>query len=291
MKLTRAGGVYILLTLLLGFGAVNTGNNLMYLLVSALLGFMAVSGWLGRNNLARLELDLQPPEEIYDGVETLLGVRLTNRQRWLPACLLTVRFRDGKAHCPLLMRRGREVLSLAATFHGRGERSLPEIEVSSTFPIGFFVRSLKYFPDSTVLVFPRPRPVSSSIATAAGSTHGDLARDRGSEGELTQIADYRGGEPLKMIHWKISARQDQLKVKELSSLAAPPVSIDPHQLPGSNLEERLGAACWLVKALCRADRPVGLQLCNRSIAPGRGRQHVLRLLGALARYDNDTKSA
>ncbi|PLX76004.1 MAG: hypothetical protein C0615_07340, partial [Desulfuromonas sp.] len=65
MKLTRAGTLYIVLTLLLGFAAVNTGNNLLYLLVSALLGFMAVSGLIGRYNLARLRVDFLPPPEIY----------------------------------------------------------------------------------------------------------------------------------------------------------------------------------------------------------------------------------
>jgi len=41
---------------LIGFAAVNTGNNLLYLLVSALLGFMAVSGVLGKWNLAGVEV-------------------------------------------------------------------------------------------------------------------------------------------------------------------------------------------------------------------------------------------
>ncbi|MEZ4485779.1 MAG: hypothetical protein R2864_14835 [Syntrophotaleaceae bacterium] len=117
----------------------------MYLLVSALLGFMAVSGWLGRNNLARLQLDVQLPEEVYDGVETLIRVQLHNRQRWLAACLLSVRIQDGQAHTPLLVRQGRAAQSLATTFYGRGERSLPEVKVSSTFPIGFLSVPLRFF--------------------------------------------------------------------------------------------------------------------------------------------------
>ena len=263
----------------------------MYLLVSALLGFMAVSGWLGRNNLARLRLDLQLPEEVYDGVETLVTVRLHNRQRWLPACLLRLEFEGGHVRCPLLIRRGLARLPLAVTFHGRGVRHLRDIRVSSTFPINFFVRSLAHPVGGEILVFPRPRPVGMADAAAAGVAHGELAAGRGYEGDLTHIADYLGGEPLKMIHWKISARQDLLKVKELSSLAAPPLLVDPLKLPGRNLEERLGAACWLVKALCRKDHSVGLQLAGGRISPARGRQHQLRLLGALARYGTDTHPA
>ena len=48
---------------MLGFAAVNTGNNLLYLLVSALLGFMSVSGVLGKWNLGRVEVRYLPPDE------------------------------------------------------------------------------------------------------------------------------------------------------------------------------------------------------------------------------------
>jgi uncharacterized protein (DUF58 family) len=252
---------------------------------------MAVSGWLGRNNLARLEVDVRLPEEIYDGVETLITVRLRNRQRWLPVCLVNLEFEGTQARFPLVVRRGREGRSLAVTFCGRGVRRLPAIRVSSTFPINFFVRTLIVPVEGEVLVFPRPRPVSLSTASAAGAAQGDRATDRGYEGDLTRIDDYRGGEPLKMIHWKISARQDQLKVKELSSLAAPPLLIDPHKLPGRTLEERLGGACWLVKELCRRNRSVGLQLDGVRIPPACGRHQQLRLLGALARYGTDPHTA
>jgi hypothetical protein len=44
LRLSKAGASYIALTLLTGFAAVNTGNNLLFLVVSALLAFMAVSG-------------------------------------------------------------------------------------------------------------------------------------------------------------------------------------------------------------------------------------------------------
>ncbi len=277
--------------MLLGFGAVNTGNNLMYLLVSALLGFMAVSGWLGRNNLARLQFDVHLPEEIYDGVETLIMVRLYNRQRWLPACLLALQLQGGRVRCPLLVGGGNVQLAVAVTFRGRGVRKLGELRINSTFPINFFVRSLAFHLDRGILVFPRPLPIGLQAAAAAGITLGDLARDKGYEGDLTRINDYSGGEPLKLIHWKASARHDRLKVKELSSLVAPPLVIDPLKLPGRNLEERLSAACWLIKTLMRSGRSVGLQLGSGRIAANSGRPHQLRLLGALARYDRDTHSA
>lgn len=252
---------------------------------------MVVSGWLGRNNLARLQLDLRPPEEIYDGVETRIGVRLRNRQRWLPACLLQLELAGGLVRCPLIAGRGRARLSLPITLHGRGLHQLPFLRVSSPFPINFFVRSLALPVNGELLVFPRPRPLGLRWARGAEVAQGNIVVDKGAEGDLTRIHDYRGGEPLKLIHWKISARQDQLKVKELSSMVAAPILIDPMQLPGRSIEEQLGAACWLIKHLIRRGQSIGLQLQKGRILPGCGRQHQRRLLSALAYYGTDTHTS
>ncbi len=291
MKLTRVGWITILLTLILGFGAVNTGNNLLYLLVSALLGFILLSGWMGRGNLSGLQIDLRLPEEIYAGRETRVAVQVRNRRRFLPACLLRVEMAQGDAFCPLL-RGGRGVrVSLAITLPTRGIHRLPPIRVSSAYPVGFFVRRMSWSRGQEALVFPRPRPLSVQQMPGRGEDQGRAFKDRGYEGDLAWIADYRGTEPLKFIHWKMSARQDDLKVKELSSMAAQPLLIVVRLLPGATLEERLEEACWLIRTLMKRDQSVGLELTTTRIAPGWGRQHQRRLLRALALYDSDSHTS
>ena len=62
--------MYIAITLLLGFAAVNTGNNLLFLVVSGLLAFMSVTGLAGMTNLKGLTPELVPPVEIFAGSAT-----------------------------------------------------------------------------------------------------------------------------------------------------------------------------------------------------------------------------
>ncbi|HKJ77310.1 MAG TPA: DUF58 domain-containing protein [Gammaproteobacteria bacterium] len=271
-------------------GAVNTGNNLMYLLVSALLGFMAVSGLLGRGNLTGVTLSVEPPEEIYAGVETLLTIRLHNRRRFLPVCLLRLELPVGDAAATLLRPGEKSRLPLAATFRDRGVHRLEALRLSSAFPINFFVRSLVLPLRQEVAVFPAPRPCALPAGGRLQPLRGELATGKGYEGELTRIGDYRGGEPLKLIHWKLSARHGELKVKELSALATPPLLVDPARLPGAGLEERLGCACWLITAAARQGRPVGLRLAGKTLPPAVGRQHKLHLLNELARYGRDPRT-
>ena len=283
---------YIAVTLLLGFAAVNTGNNLLYLMVSALLGFMAVSGVLGRWNLARLSLRCLPPEEVYDGVPTLLGIELANRRRRLPACLLEVTMAGERVLFPLVGPGRDQRKVLPATLHGRGYRDLPALEVRSRFPVNFFIRRMPIAVAEPVLVFPAPRPCPAAVPAGPAGAHGGTAQQRrGVEGEVSRIGEYRGGEPLKLIHWKLSARHDQLKVKELGTTAQLPVVLDLATLPGADLEARLRCACWLVGQLLRAGRPVGLRTGAQEIAPAGSHAHKLRLLKALALYGRDQNPA
>lgn len=270
------------MTLLLGFAAVNTGNNLLYLLVSALLGFMTVSGILGRWNLAGLGVRLEVPDEIYDGVETLLTVRLENRKRLLPTFLIEVVLPAGRTTFPLVERRGAASGTLPAVFYGRGIHTVVEAQARSIFPINFFIRSFPVPVERRLTVFPAPRPCRLAGEAGRKGAGGELPVARkGYEGELSRIADYRGGEPLKLIHWKLSARQGELKVKELSAAARLPVTIELDLLPGG-LEERLRCASYLVGSYLRDNRPVGLRLGGRMLPPAVGRAHKLRLLAELA---------
>jgi len=280
------------MTLLLGFAAVNTGNNLLYLLVSALLGFMAVSGLLGRWNLARLTLRCVPPEEVYDGVPTLLGIELVNRRRYLPACLLEVALGGESVLFPLVEAGTAQRKPLPATLSGRGLQRLPVLDVRSRFPINFFIRRMTMAVAEPVLVFPTPRPCPEGAVADPAGTHGSMQSwQRGLEGEISRIGEYRGGEPLRQIHWKLSARHDQLKVKELSAATRAPVLLDLAVLPGVGIEERLRSACWLIGQLLRNGRPVGLRAGSTAFPPACGRAHKLRLLKVLALYGRDQDAA
>ena len=276
--------IYILITLVLGFAAVNTGNNLLYLMVSALLGFMAVSGLLGKWNLDGLQVSLEIPEEVYDGVATMIVVVLQNRRR-LPTFLMEVLVDEHKVLFPLIDPDGRVRRGLHLTFIGRGVREISFVRVRSRFPINFFIRSRGLPLGQPLTVFPRPEPCPYDSPAAPQSDKGSRATiRRGTEGEVTRISDYRGGEPLKLIHWKLSARHGELKVKELGAPLQEPLVLDLAALPGTDVEQRLRQGAFLVDCWLRKNRPLGLRLDDLEIGPDIGRTHKLRLLEALAGY-------
>jgi len=271
-------------TLLLGFAAVNTGNNLLYLLVSALLGFMAVSGLLGKRNIEGIDLRLSLPGEIFAGQPTLLTVELRNHRRRFPGFLLEVRLAGSQARWNLLAPGETRSRALTFSFPCRGRQPVPEIELCSCFPVSFFYRSFRLHLDTAAVIYPAPIPVRRPSGGTTTDARGlEASRRSGQEGDLRGIGDYQGGEPLKSIHWKLSARQDQLKVKQQTGIDRPPLMIELSSLTGS-LEERLGQATHLALQALRENRPTGLRLPTALLPPDSGREHKRRLLTELALY-------
>ncbi len=87
---TRAGIVYVLVTLVIGIAALNTGNNLLYIVVAAMLAAILVSGIVSAWVLRYLELDVRLPEHIYAGRPVFGRIVLNNPRRLLPSLSVRV---------------------------------------------------------------------------------------------------------------------------------------------------------------------------------------------------------
>ena len=95
IRLTATGAFAIALVLAAGIVAVNSGNNLLYLVVASLLAALALSGLLGHHNLRRVGLRLIAPDEAWAGRPVSVRAELVNRRRRLPAFLLALGEKPG----------------------------------------------------------------------------------------------------------------------------------------------------------------------------------------------------
>ncbi len=263
----------------------NTGNNLLFLIVAALLGFMAVSGIFGWLNLHRLVLRIELSDEIYNGTDTFVVISLENRKSMMPAFLIGVKVAGVWSEFHLVNRRGRETCSQVLRFHGRGPVTLGETIIRSRFPINFFIRSKRFSIDESFVLFPAPRACPVPADCNSGASSGETLTSRaGFDGEVLKIRDYTGNEPLKLIHWRISAKHEEFKVKEMTGSTAMPLILDIELLPGADLEGVLSCGAFLVNRYIRQNRPVGLKAGKLLLQPGLTKAHRLKLLTELAVY-------
>ena len=83
--ITKAGIIYVLVTLVIAIAALNTGNNLLYIVVAAMLAAILVSGYVSAWGLRYLELDIRLPEHVFAGRPVLGRIVLQNPRRLLPS--------------------------------------------------------------------------------------------------------------------------------------------------------------------------------------------------------------
>src|SRR5436309_15819670 len=81
-KITRGGLLFAFAILVVGWGAIISGNNMLFLIVAAMMATLLVSGLVSRLCLAALELDFQVPEHVAAG-RNVPGKIFVRNQKWL----------------------------------------------------------------------------------------------------------------------------------------------------------------------------------------------------------------
>lgn len=286
IRINKPGYFYIALTILIGFSAVNTANNLLYIVTSALLSYMLISGIFGRTNLRGLELSLDFPEERFADSMVPVGVRLTNKRRFMPVFLIRVLIADHELLFPVVDARSSSLLYLNMVFKERGRHTISEIVVASVFPFNFFTRYRRIPQNHELTIFPRLLRCSLGHPSAQhtkwqGNASSDLA---GCDSDLLSIRDYVSGDAMKTISWKATAKTGQLKTKELSTMQAPHIIIDFNRIEGQPLEHTLSRVAYVIVKLMQAGTPVGLAIDGDLYRPAASSAHKELLLTRLALY-------
>jgi uncharacterized protein (DUF58 family) len=250
---TRDGWWCVFAAVGLGVAAVNTGNNLAYLLCSMLLALIIVSGMLSDLTIRKLQVGVTVPDSIHAAQPALVTVELANRKRRLasyslalealdrpppPRSALFARWRPRRTLDDWLRlfglkdRRGlgaprrlayvarlpaghEHVVGWEVTLPARGRRRLPRLRATTGFPFGLFVKTgPPLLFDQEVLVYPAVHAVSSrDVVDAVGGE--SAARRRGRGHDLYNLRVYRAGDEPHLIHWPTSAKSGSLMVREL----------------------------------------------------------------------------
>lgn len=87
---TREGMAYLGVALVIGVAALNTTNNLLFIVLAAMLAAIAVSGFASAAVLRGLELDVSVPGTAFATRAVTASVRLRNPRRWVPAFSIRV---------------------------------------------------------------------------------------------------------------------------------------------------------------------------------------------------------
>ena len=290
---TRDGWWSLFVVMGLGVAAINTGNNLLYLLLSLLLALIIVSGILSEQSMRGLELYSITPEDIHAGRPELFGMTIGNGKRWLTSYSITVEVLSPTSatrflYLPRLEAGVDRLLTWEDTLPRRGRHQLAGVRVTTRFPFGLFLKAGQPALTGEILVFPALLPVSPDLLRQLGAAGDRTTRRRGRGTDLYNLRGYRPGDDPRLIHWRSSAKTETLLVRELEAETTEDtrlVLVGTGARDPEALEAGLSEAASLATHLIRLGAGVELVGPGFYVRLGRGKAHLRGLLTSLALYD------
>ncbi len=258
LRFTREGRYFVLVTLGVGFAAINTGNNLLYLLLGMMLSLIVASGILSEVSLRGLEVSRRPPSRLHAGRPFLMGIALRNGKLRLPSFSIEVEdLVDGKPldkKCYFLkVPSGRkQQTSYRHTVARRGRHAFTGFRLSTKFPFALFRKSRNVAAACDVIVLPQVFPIATPPPSQSAALGDEQRPRRGRYGDFHGLHEFRAGDDPRDIHWRSSARRGRPMVREHEDESARRVTLFlDNALPG-------GAACAEPKLVDGLERAVSL---------------------------------
>lgn len=293
IRFTRSGLFFIAGTFSVGFAAINTGNNLLYLLLGAMLGFIAISSWLSEQVIGGIRVLRQTPGGVTVGNTVRIRYQVANQRKRIPAFVLEIGEEGlpGQAFVPFLKPGESLEASSENRFIRRGVFPLSSITVSTSFPFGLFRKTRTLQVPGELVIRPRAdRKVRSPVpggGTGRPSGGALSARAAGFRGEYRGLRGYRPGDDPRDIHWRTTARTGVPVVKEYDENRGETLwlCLDTRTEPGNRAEDAVETTASLAARAFREGRRFGFCCPGMSVEPGHGPRQLERVLDALARVD------
>ena len=306
---TSGGGVFLVIIIVVGFAAWNTGNNLLFLVFSLLCSTLFVGWMAARTSLRDLTVSARFPDHIFAAEAAPVIVTLRNNKHILPSFSVLVEARGPSHEAEENPRRRRRHLKrmlayfsyvphhaaaeqrVEQLFPTRGHVLIDGFELSTRFPFGFFRRRRRLRARNVdIVVYPKPEVISDELHLLPMYAGRMPALRRGAGHDLFSMRDYQPQDDLRHIDWKATARSRRLTVREFTSEDEKRITIVlDTRLPragGGDLLERfehgVTQAASLIKHFIDERAEVRLVL-GEEVGPfGSGTEQLYRCLRRLA---------
>jgi uncharacterized protein (DUF58 family) len=301
LRPTRAGWVFFAFTLGVGLAALNTGNNLLYMIHALLLSFLVLSGVFSESALRGIRVKRLLPVELIAERAAQIAVEIANQQPRIPSFAIVVedfiaRGRDehiatGRAFALRIGPGARETRSYSFAPAVRGALQFSGVQVSTRFPFGLFSKAMWIDLPQEALVYPALDAVDVRAGRAGEPRHAEDASGRGgASAESAGLREYARGDSFRRIHWRASLRRDALLVRDPEQDRRRDVTVrvaTRGAAPGDAFEREVRRAASEVAAQLAAGQRVALRTDSAAFLPGDGARHRALLLGFLARLEPD----
>ena len=226
------GWAYFAVLAILMLAAVNTGNNLIYIVFSAALAALMASGLLSYLNLRGLTASIVLPDVIHARQVFHAVVTVRNNKPRVSSLSLLIEPRitscspswgtgdewseHSRAYFLLIPEKSNTQRKIGISFPRRGRYRLDSLEISSGFPFGFVWRRRRDKHPRQITIFPQLDPPNEFFEILPLLDGSFESHYRGLGTDLYSIRDYAEGEDARFLDWKATAKTGKLQLREFT---------------------------------------------------------------------------
>jgi len=283
--------IFLSLFLAIALAGFNSGNNLLYLIAGIMLAGILISFAAGYLNLSRIHVSRRLPIYVFSGQPFKMALEILNRKKLFNSYGISI-FEDAGARTIFIPWVGKkESLSQAVElcFSRRGIYAFHSVTLASRFPYGLFSLKKKKASQHELVVYPAVYEINKVITGSSRIRDEFPQFSKGPGSGLYGLREYRHGEDIANISWKLSAKLDKLIVRETEAEERRRVCvIFDNVLEGRSesdlqlFERNVSAAASLIWYLCRNGYMVKLVTRDKIIGYGNGSEQMHRMLIVLA---------
>jgi uncharacterized protein (DUF58 family) len=244
LKFTREGKYFLGITLGVGFAAINTGNNLLYLLLGMLLSLIVLSGVMSELSLRDLNVIRRLPARAQVGRAHLVEIEVYNRKKRIPSYAIEVE--DLRAGQPADKRcfflkispNSAQVAAYRRSPQRRGRDRHVGFRIATRFPFGLFEKSREVACEGELVIYPAVDTLRLRADESGRRLGGTAFSGRGSGDEIFGLRAMREGDDPRDIYWRKSTLIDQLVLRERARETRPDLQfvLDVHKPAGGDDE-------------------------------------------------------
>jgi uncharacterized protein (DUF58 family) len=276
--------VYGLILFVLCAGALLGHSNMLMLVFGLTAGPFVVNGHMTMAILRGLRVMRKLPARAAVGENFSVTLRLSNHKRlwssWMVVAEDLVQVSGEQMQPAVLFNcvpaRSQREAAYEICPARRGAYEFGPVRVMSRFPLGLIERSFEVGSVEQLVVSPRIGRLKPRWreASEGGQTAVDPGRARvgTSDDEFHRLREYRGGDNPRAIHWRTTARRNELMVREYQPhlrrdlLLVVDLWLPPRPRPEERERVELAvsfAASICVEQMLAADAGVDLVLCGK----------------------------
>ena len=249
-EFTTGGAIYLILLVIVGFAAWNTGNNLLFIVLAFLTSAFIVGFIIGNVGLKKLDVKMRFPETIFAQEPTPLIVSMHNNKRIFPTYSVMTEVRGKEREKSLLLNEIKKILPAKIAekfvrppllkhtldyfvflprresvenktehiFSNRGRFIIKDFELSTHFPFGFFRHRRRLSAqEAEIIVFPKIEPIEAEILHLPFEMGKRVLAKKGAGQDLLALREYQPQDDLRHVDWKATARAQRMIVRDFAA--------------------------------------------------------------------------